>query len=170
MRAPAVVLCLAFTLSTSLSAQPTGFVAVDLGGAAMRGGVDPTAFRTAWGGVRIGGLLGPGRGLALDVGMSGVGGSNAFCTYTAGLEVRAWSRARVSPFVRAEAGFLDSWDDREGTARQDLFLLTGLGGGLAIRVGPRMACRVGLTFHGHGAWEEGHYGPVVAYGGVEFRW
>ncbi len=67
-------------------------------------------------------------------------------------------RAVVSPFARAEAGFLGE-PEYSG-------YVAGIGGGLAVRLNDRLSLRGGASWGTHGDVE----GPLVCYGGVQLRW
>ena len=77
---------------------------------------------------------------------------------TSGLEIQPWHAKRISPFLRGELGVLGE-SDYGGW-------IVGGGGGVVVRLTPRMGLRSGVALNAHG----GVRGPVSTYGGLEFRW
>ena len=135
---------------------PAFYVRGELGGAEIHsdGGLG-----SPWGGVRVGRAFGRGGVFALDVGAAGGASAGGFATATAGMELRAFAREAVSPFVRVDAGWMNDSFGPCGVG--------GLGGGVAFRVKPAMSVRGGVLACAHcgdGA------GPVVAFVGFEYRW
>lgn len=161
-----VVACTVSALAGPLRAGETGsnapatrWVVGLAGGEARNHGRSEGA---PWFEVRVGRAL-AGGALSLDLGLaaSGVGSAShgpAFGTATLGLEGLPLPRHTVSPFARVELGLLAE-DEYGGT-------LASIGGGVAVRVGPRLSLRVGLSIGNH----DGQNGPNSYYGGVQYRW
>lgn len=112
--------------------------------------------RAGWVDARIGRTIGS-RFTSIDFGVALASGGE-FGSLTSGFEIRPRPRARFSPFVRGEVGFLGESDFGGAVA--------GVGGGLILRLGSRIGLRVGLALNVHG----GAKGPVTSYGGLEYRW
>jgi hypothetical protein len=99
-----------------------------------------------------------GRVLSADLGLAVSGADEDYASLTAGFEVLPFPRAIASPFARVEAGVL--WEPEYGG------YVAAAGGGLAIRLHDRLSLRGGATWGVHGDAE----GPIVYYGGLQFRW
>jgi hypothetical protein len=95
---------------------------------------------------------------SIDVGIGGSGSPSPFMSLTSGLEIQPWRQKRLSPFLRGEAGLLGE-SDFTG-------VVVGVGGGLLLRISPRVRLRFGAALNSHGRTK----GPVTSYGGVEYRW
>jgi len=91
--------------------------------------------------------------------LAGGSSEGGFRTYTGGLEVPAFARSRVSPFVRLEMGYMT---DHVGPS-----FVAGLGSGLTVRLNESWALRAGAMSNRHAS--DG-IGPVGAFVGVEYRW
>ena len=94
---------------------------------------------------------------AADLGLGWGQSGEGFLSLTAGLELRPWPRARLSPFLRGEVGLFGE-PEYSG-------YVAGLGGGLALRLGSRWSLRAGAAWNAHG----GATGPVTYYGGLQAR-
>jgi hypothetical protein len=162
MKVAAVVLSLA-TAGLGLAAPAT---ARDLEGWYLRGELGTADIHgrsewERWFAGRVGRAFGESGVFAADVGLAFSGADEGYGTATVGLEGRFAPEARVSLFVRAEAGLL--------AEPEFAGLVLGAGGGLAVRLTDRMALRVGVTASTHG-WGEGGGGPIHAGGAFEYRW
>ena len=159
----AVLVLVLATCALPAAAQdfPTWYARGELGGAEIHGsgGLQEASLNALWFGGRVGRAFGE-RGLfAFDVGLARGSSEGGFSTYTAGLELRAFARSRVSPFVRLEMGYMT---DHVGPS-----FVGGLGGGLTVRLNESLALRAGAMSNSHAS--DG-LGPVGAYVGVEYRW
>ena len=96
--------------------------------------------------------------MQIDVGFASSGSRASFASLTSGLELQPWQASRISPFVRGEIGFLGESDYAGWIA--------GAGGGVVLRLRPRLGLRAGGALNAHG----GVRGPVTSYGGMEYRW
>jgi hypothetical protein len=110
-----------------------------------------------WGEARLGRSF-VGGVLSADLGLAASSADEAYGSLTAGLEVLPFPRAVVSPFARAEVGLLAEPEYGGYVA--------GVGGGLSVRLSDRLALRGGASWGTHGDVK----GPVVYYGGLQFRW
>ena len=119
--------------------------------------IHPWDVRRAWYEARFGRDLFASGILSADLGLGFSGSGEGFVSLTAGAELRPLPRARVSPFVRAEFGLLGEPEFSGSVA--------GLGGGLAVSLGPRFVLRGGAAWNVHG----GETGPVTYYGGLQYR-
>lgn len=151
-------------LSSALLAAPTG--AQDLRGFYLRGeaGSSDIHQRGDWSGWfagRLGRGFGERRLFSADVGLAFSGTDEGYVSATAGLEGLLLPRARLSPFIRLEAGML--------VEPEFAGLVVGAGGGLALRLSDRLRLRAGVTWSTHGSGEGGG-GPVHAGAGLEYRW
>jgi len=159
MRVPLSVLSVLLVLcAVPAAAQefPAFYVRGELGGGEIH---SESGLRSPWGGVKVGRAFGQGGVFALDVGVAGGSSDGGFGTATAGIELRAFARDAVSPFVRLEAGWMNDSFGPCGVG--------GLGGGLSFRVKPAMSVRGGVLVCAHCG--DGS-GPVVAFIGLEYRW
>ena len=140
---------------------PTWYTRGELGGAEIHGsgGLQEASLNALWFGGRVGRAFGERGIIALDVGLARGSSEGGFTTYTGGLELRAFARSRVSPFVRLEMGYMT---DHVGPS-----FVGGLGGGLTVRLNESLALRAGAMSNSHAS--DG-LGPVGAYVGVEYRW
>jgi hypothetical protein len=110
-----------------------------------------------WVDIRVGRQIGAGS-TAIDFGIAGSGSRGAVMSLTGGVEVQPWHAKRVSPFLRGELGILGESDYGGWIA--------GGGGGVVVRLTPRLGLRTGVALSSHGSVR----GPVTAYSGFEFRW
>ena len=116
--------------------------------------------RDGWIEARVGRSVTPGGLLSADLGVGASSADTGFTTLTTGLELNLLPRAPVSPFVRGEVGLLGEWDLEYGGT------VTGAGGGLVLRLSPRLGLRGGASWNTHG----GQSGPTMYYGGLQYRW
>jgi hypothetical protein len=140
---------------------PAWYARGELGAAEIHGSSDlaEVDLDSPWLGARIGRAFGRRGIFALDAGVAVSAADGGFVSATGGLELRAFARGRVSPFLRLEAGYMD---DRLGGC-----VVVGWGGGLSFRVSDPISLRAGVLVCAH-CWDGA--GPVVASGGVEYRW
>ena len=118
------------------------------------------AVEVPWLAARIGRTL-SGGALALDLGAGGSFEGRGFLTLTGGLEARAFTRSRVSPFARAEGGLLSQ-------SRAGISGVVSLGGGLSLRLDREWSARAGLMRSLQVS--DVLVGPDYAFLGVERRW
>jgi hypothetical protein len=121
------------------------------------GQIHPWDAWAEWVDIRVGRKVGTGS-TSIDFGIAGSGSRGAFTSMTVGSELQPWHANRVSPFMRGELGILGESDYAGWIA--------GVGGGVVVRLTPRLGLRSGVAFNAHG----GVRGPVTTYGGMEFRW
>ena len=110
-----------------------------------------------WAQAQVGRFFAGGR-LCANGGLAVSSSDEGYASLTAGLEALPFPGLVVSPFVRAEAGFLGE-PEYSG-------YVASVGGGLAIRLDRRLSLRGGASWGTHGDVD----GPVVHYGGLQFRW
>ncbi len=139
------------------------FVRGEIGAAAIHGtgGVSDANLDSLWRGARAGRAFGEDIMIAFDLGLARGSSDGGFRMYTGGLELRAFARSRVTPFVRLEMGLMT---DRLGGCG-----LGGVGGGLTVRVRGPLALRAGAMFNSHCEGAHSH-GPSGAFVGVDLRW
>ena len=156
-----VVLVVAWALPATAQDFPTWYARGQLGGAEIHGsgGLQDASLNALWFGGRVGRAFGESGAVALDVGLGRGSSEGGFWTYTGGLELRAFARSRVSPYVRLEMGYMT---DHAGPS-----FVGVLGGGLTVRLTESWALRAGAMSGGHAS--DGS-GPVGAHVGVEIRW
>jgi hypothetical protein len=160
MRAAMIALCVWTAVPGAQAAEP------DRGRWYLRGeaGTADIHGRSEWDGWlagRVGRAFGASRAFSADAGLALSGADEDYVSATAGFEALFVPNARVSPFVRVEAGLLAE-PEFSG-------LVLGAGGGLAVRVSRRFALRAGATWSTHGNGEGGG-GPVHAGLALEYRW
>ena len=139
------------------------FVRGEIGAAEIHGtgGLSDADLDSLWRGVRVGRAFGEDGMIAFDIGLARGSSDGGFRTSTGGLELRAFARSRVTPFIRLELG---SMTDRLGWCG-----MGGVGGGVTIRVSGPLALRAGAMSNGHCEGDHSH-GPSGAFVGVDLRW
>jgi hypothetical protein len=147
------VLLLVGVLPATSEEMPRWHATVQAGSARIHGWDK----RGGWLEARLGRVLFPSGIASADLGVGSSKSGEGFFSLTAGVELRPLLRARVTPFVRAEIGLLGEPEFAGYVA--------GLGGGLAVSLGPRLVLRGGAAWNVHG----GETGPVTYYGGVQVR-
>jgi hypothetical protein len=113
------------------------------------------------GSLRLARTFGPQRFFSVDAGINAALADEGFVSSVVGMELRAWPRRRLSPFVRLEGGAL--FEESQS------YVALGAGGGLAARLGPSLSLRASAVWCDHGGGEGGG-GPHVFQIGLERRW
>ena len=96
--------------------------------------------------------------LSADLGLALSSSDEGYASLAAGFEVLPFPRTVVSPFARAEMGWLGEPEYGGYVA--------GIGGGVSVRLSDRLSLRGSATWGLHGDVE----GPVVYSGGLRVRW
>ena len=158
LMAAALTLC---ALPAAAQDSPAWYVRGDVGGAEIHGagGLRDAGLDSVWLGARVGRAFGESGILATDLGVGWGSSDGGFSTYTAGLELRAFTRSQVSPFIRLEVGYMTEPIGDCGVA--------GLGGGVSIRASRSVSLRGSVMSNVH--CSDG-VGPVGAAVGVELQW